>query len=293
MMYWIASDYTQRRIDSLRAGMGVPHLFQWDINRLPIMFPAQQSDQTRIADFLDGEVARIDALVAKKRRMLRLLDIQWQATVSDRLWNASPYERVRLRHLAGRPTSGNRDHGSFSFSDDGVPCLRGINVKPAKIMRRDLYRIDEHASQEHAATILRAGDLVIVRSGFAGAAALVPSDLDGANCVDLVVVRKCSAIVPKYLEYVVNSREAQEQVRYGSSGALLTHFNAVDAGNLAIPVRNIETQKAIVEELDSRFEQVEKLRSLLDRQIDLLEEHRQALITAAVTGEMEVPGVSR
>lgn len=222
------------------------------------------------------------ALLVKKR----------SAQISQLLWLDTTYNAVRLRYLAGRSTSGNRDHGAFVFTNTGVPCLRGLNIKPARIDRQNLLYIDETTSRTHSNTILRFDDLVIVRSGFAGSAALVPPDLGGCNCVDLVLVRKSSTLIPRYLEYVVNSDRAQEQVRQKSSGALLSHFNAVDAGDIIVPRRELSQQERLVAELDRACSKIDRTLDLIQGQILLLEEHRQALITAAVTGEMDVPGVS-
>jgi type I restriction enzyme, S subunit len=94
----------------------------------------------------------------------------------------------------------------------------------------------------------------------------------------------------RYLEYVVNSDRAQEQVRQKSSGALLSHFNAVDAGDLIIPYRELSQQERIVAELDWACSKIDRTIGLIQAQIMLLQEHRQALIAAAVTGEMDVPG---
>jgi len=66
LRYVLASDMSQGLIDSLRAGMGVPHLFQADIKKMPVPLPPLRA-QSGIADFLDAETCRIDALIVKKR----------------------------------------------------------------------------------------------------------------------------------------------------------------------------------------------------------------------------------
>lgn len=129
---------------------------------------------------------------------------------------------------------------------------------------------------------------MIVRSGLAGSAAVVPEDLDDCNCVDLVIVRRSPRIIPKYLEYVLNSREARAQVEQRSVGALLTHFNAVDVADLLIPFRTISRQSEVVKQLEAHESEFVQMRSLNARQMHLLQERRQALITAAVTGQLDI-----
>ena len=255
-------------------------------------FPVAAVEQQRaIADFLDTETARIDALITKKRRMIDLLEERVEGTVSAALWSGE-FTPTRLKFLCGLPTSGNRDHSSFTPDDEGVPCLRGLNVRPGRLETQDLLRISSDDHARLAQTRLQPGDLVIVRSGNAGSAAVIPDSFGDVNCVDLVVVRRSARLDPSFLEYVVNSREAQEQVKSKSAGALLTHFNAVDAGDLVVPLVALEDQTAIVARLDREVGQLRSIASRLAQQVDLLQEHRQALITAAVTGELEVPGVA-
>ncbi len=245
-------------------------------------------EQHAIADYLDRETARIDALIRAKERMMRLLADQRDAYMSATLWQGN-YRPVRLKFLTAPPTSGNRDHASFAPIDDGVPCLRGLNVRAGWIDRENLLRLspDDHA--RHLGTRLHEGDVVVVRSGLAGAAAAIPPNLEDCNCVDLVIIRRSPKLVPKYLEQVINSREAREQVAQRSVGALLTHFNAVDAADLVVPFRDLSEQEQIVDGIDEFDERYLRMRASLDRQVNLLQERRQALITAAVTGEIKVP----
>lgn len=73
LRYSLASSSTQGLIEAIKGGMGVPHLFQWDLKRLPIALPSPEA-QRRIADFLDAETARIDQLGALQTTVLEKLD---------------------------------------------------------------------------------------------------------------------------------------------------------------------------------------------------------------------------
>jgi type I restriction enzyme, S subunit len=80
LRYTLASDLVQDMILAVKAGMGVPHLFQADIKKFPLPRPPR-SVQRAIADYLDRETVRIDALIAAKRRMAELLDQQSRSYV--------------------------------------------------------------------------------------------------------------------------------------------------------------------------------------------------------------------
>lgn len=252
-------------------------------------------DQRAIADYLDAETTRIDALVASRQGMIDLLDERRSAVIADLtggvIGNGVAPARTRLKFAVGRPTSGNRDH-AFTDDNSGIPCLRGLNIKPGWVDQANLMRISETDHREHAATILRSGDVVVVRSGNAGTAAVVPRELDGANCVDLVIIRQAAKVAPKYLEYLLNSPEARTQAEIGVFGATLTHFNAVDVGELSLFIPSTAEQAALVGELDELTASIDKSRAAMQRQVDVLLECRQALITAAVTGQLEIPGVA-
>ena len=259
-------------------------IFFPDVKSLRVLCPSID-DQTSIVNFLNRETARIDELVDKKKRLIGLLEEKRTALISQAVWGAEA-PLMRLRYLAGRPTSGNRDHSSFLFTDRGVPCLRGLNIRPGRILADDLLRISDDDHARHATTALRPGDLVLVRSGRAGAAVAIPDDFGPCNCVDLVVVRRTEKLVPRFLEYVVNSERTEKQVRRRYAGAILQHFNAVDAGDLEIPIMDLGEQHGIVAVLDDQCGRIDSLNAALERQVRLFAEYRQALIMASVTGQV-------
>ena len=272
-------------------GVSYPAIAPAELGRIGILLPTLGS-QTAIADYLDAETARIDALIEKKQRMKELIAERTSSLASSLIWSGSPWRSVRLRFLTGRPTSGNRDHSNFTFEAGGVTCLRGVNVRPNKLALDDAMTISTEDHRLHDETSLEEGDVVIVRSGFAGAAAAIPAGLGPCNCVDLVVVRRSASLVPDYLQYVINSARTQEVVRVRQAGAILSHFNAVDAGDIEVPVRPLEEQKSIALTTKRMLAAADRISDALDQQVDLLRESRQALITAAVTGQLEIPGVA-
>ena len=90
LRYSLASSTIQDLIESIKGGMGVPHLFQWDIKRLPITLPPP-NEQRRIADFLDAETTRIDQLIAGRRAQVSRLGELWDSWLA-----ASIDEQARI-----------------------------------------------------------------------------------------------------------------------------------------------------------------------------------------------------
>ena len=77
----------------------------------------------------------------------------------------------------------------------------------------------------HLKSRLIRGDIVVVRTGQAGAACVVPEDMDGANCVDLLIVRRSPRLDPQFLEYVINSDWTIKHIEQHSVGSIQSHFN--------------------------------------------------------------------
>jgi type I restriction enzyme, S subunit len=284
----VQSDVVVEEVVARSVGVSYPAVNPSEVGLIKVPCP-RLATQRAIADYLDRETARIDALIAAKRQMVELLEERFVGQTSALLFCPKEYLPVRLKFICGPPTSGNRDHGSFTYTPDGIPCLRGIDLSKDYVDLSTVLRISAEDSQRHANTKLHAGDLVIVRSGAtAGRSALVTRELDGSNCVDLVIVRKSPTLEPRYLAYVVRSREIQDRVLHESSGALQPHFNAVDAGEILVPMRSLDDQRRVLTILDDLALSKEQMVKALDRQTDLLQERRQALIRAAVTGQLDI-----
>jgi type I restriction enzyme S subunit len=178
------------------------------------------------------------------------------------------------------------------YADTGVPCLRGFNVQPGGITQTDLVYISPSANAANAKSILRQGDVVVVRTGNAGAASVVPAWAAGGNCVDLLIVRRAATIEPRFLEAVLNSAVVRRQIGEKSVGALQAHFNTESLAAMRVPIPVREQQVGVVAALDAARAQTEAMRTTLTHQISLLGERREALITAAVTGQLGIPGAA-
>jgi type I restriction enzyme S subunit len=253
----------------------------------------QLRSQRAIADYLDTETARIGVLIAKKRRMIDLLGRRGEALIEQEVrWLVDEFGATPLKFAARRVEVGIVVTPSTWYADVGVLALRGVNVKPGSVDLTDVVRISDAGHQLHRKSQLRAGDVVVVRTGQAGAAAVVPPDLDGCNCIDLVIVRPMSTVLPKFLEFVLNSDWTQKHIDQFSVGTIQSHFNVGAMKEVPLSLPAPENQLQVVERLNSATQQAAELTSRLARQIELLVEHRQALITAAVTGELEIPGVA-
>lgn len=244
----------QARLREGRKGATVPHVDRAYLANLDIPLPPLP-EQRRIAAILD----QADALRTKRRKTLALLDDLTQAVFLDMF--GSP-ERAALRwemrpagDLCARLTVGVVVKPASYYVESGVPALRSLNVRPGRIVQENLVYFSEAANSGILAkSRLRAGDVVIVRTGQPGTAAVVPSSLNGANAIDLIVATPNPRVVTAdYLVALLNSGHGERLVGSAKVGQVQQHFNVGAFKRALIPVPPLHLQ----EDFASRLRAVE------------------------------------
>lgn len=160
----------------------------------------------------------------------------------------------------------------------GIPFLRSQNVKPFHIDLDDVCFISESFHERLKKSALEPGDVVVVRTGAPGTAAIIPESLPIANCSDLVIIHPGEELDSRYLSYYINGA-AKGFVSSRLVGAVQQHFNVGEAKKLLLPQVSLEMQRAIASILGS-----------LDDKIDANRRAARAsseFITAAFNATME------
>jgi type I restriction enzyme, S subunit len=279
------------RLNAMATGAIQSYLSRDDFRGLRLPIPDLKT-QRSVVDFLDIESARIDALLASKQRLVQLLDQRWESLLETEIRDVvSTHGEAPLRHLA-KMGVGIVITPAKWYADAGIPALRGTNVKPGRLDASDLVYLTEEGHLDNHRSRLHSGDIVVVRTGAAGSACVVPPEFEGANCIDLLIVRSSPHFVPQFAEFVLNSAWTQRQIAQHSVGSIQSHFNMSALKEVRMPAAPISEQRRVVDRLQATARQHLALHTRLTEQLALLREHRQALIAAAVTGELEVPGVA-
>ncbi len=287
----------QGRIQAFKDGMGVPHLFQRDINRFPLVAPPM-AEQRAIADYLDAETARIDALITKKQQLIHLLEERRWRTF-DELAAASTTELVPLRRVLTFLTDGpfGSAFSSSDYVDSGMAVIRLGNIGFAEFRGDELAYLPTERQPEFLRHRVREGDLLAAALGdvrnHAGRACVAP-DLDPA-----IVKGKCfcarvddrSADV-EYVAMACSSPSAAERFRLNSQGSTRQMINLEIFKSLRIPLPSADEQRRVVADVHQVWQSLDGAIAALTNQISLLTEHRNALITSKVTGEVAVRGGS-
>jgi type I restriction enzyme S subunit len=145
------------------------------------------------------------------------------------------------------------------YARSGTPFLRSLNVKPNRIDLADIVYIGSDFDRELHKSRLKAGTVVVVRTGGPGVAAVIPPELDGANCSDLVICRPVESVDPHYAAYFINSAFAQNLVAGFQVGVAQQHFNVGAMSKLALPYAPFGEQREIVFRLDTAFTWLDRL----------------------------------
>lgn len=304
LSWWAQSDEFIEEIVARSVGVSYPAINPSEIGLM--RFPMRPlAEQRAIADYLDSETVRIDALIAKKQRLRQLLGERlrvartWSVLGGDHgdlvphrvLGAVHPgWTTARLKHVIPRIGVGVVVNPSDYVSDVGVPFLRGSDVLEGEISLISAQRISEENSRMLWRSRLDAGDVVVVRAGDPGRAAVVPEELAGANCASVLILKRGERLRPDFLAAFMNSSAARHQVDSARYGAAQEQINVGHIVDFILPVPDVAEQDVTLEQLRERERAHARLVGSLERQVDLLREHRQGLITAAVTGELEVPG---
>jgi len=173
--------------------------------------------------------------------------------------------------------------------EDGIPIVKGGDVKPGRLSPVTLNRTTREIESKYVRSRLRGGDIVYSIRGSIGEAELVPDELENANLTqDAARISPLPDIDRIWLLYTLKSTGVFGQLDETASGATIRGINIFNLKRVKIPVPPNKEQEAIGTYLTEHTNAFNSLISEAERAIELLQERRTALISAAVTGKIDV-----
>lgn len=299
LAWWAQSDVCVEEIVARSVGVSYPAINPSGIGNLTLALPPR-SKQERIADFLDAETTRIDALIEKKERMIALLGRRLRTTiVSEIFLGMQPTARsgklARLVDLLPGYTFASQ---SFQSEPEGaVRLLRGVNVTPTGVRWDDTVYLAEDEAQVMTRFALRPADLVIgmdrplVGTGMR-VAVITEGDVPSLLVQRVARLRAKDGADVDYVRFALQSEAFVAYFEPIVTGVSVPHISPEQILAFRLPLPTLPVQRELSGKLREREQQVKMISARLTRQIDLLREHRQALITAAVSGELELSGAA-
>jgi type I restriction enzyme S subunit len=279
-------------IDILCNRSTIPHLTAEKLRSLRV--PAWDGvTQRAIADFLDHETAQIDALVAKQEELVVALR-ERRSSVVDRELNSGSLGRTRLKNLLDRNDGGV--WGEDAARGEGTVVLRSTEQTVDGTWRIEDPARRSLTAKEFKAALLEVGDLLVTKtsgsSKHIGKTTLVDEHVSSMSaCFGNFMqrLRALSGTSPKFLWYCLNSGAVREQFDLLSTTSTgLSNLNGSTIGSVLVPVHPESKQFEIVDHLDEQTSRIDTLIAKAEEHIALAKERRSALITAAVTGQIDV-----
>jgi type I restriction enzyme S subunit len=172
--------------------------------------------------------------------------------------------------------------------NEGVPYIGAGDVKD-QLRLDDLPRTTQEIASQYPRSCMRAGEIVYAIRGSFGAVEIVPPELDGVNLSrDTARVSPRKTVVGRWLCWALRSSTSQNQFDFHELGATITGVNIRDLKRVFLPYPPEVEQEAIADYLDKQTEKLDALISKVRDAIGSLKELRTALISAAVTGKIDV-----
>ncbi len=294
----------------------MPKVNREELGDCSVIVPPRE-DQDAIIRFLDRETAKLDALIAKKQRLIELLQEKRTALISHAVtkgldpgvpmkesgvswigeipahWTALPLGRL-ITSMCDGPFGS--DMKSSHYADVGVRLIRLQNIGTGEFDDYDKAYITE----EHLASLpghdAKPGDLLIAGLGDenhpVGRACIVPESVHEAmvkaDCFRLRLDQRklLHAFAAKFL--------CSTHARYGVSelmrGATRSRMNLSGVARLNVVVPPKEEQRRVFEYLNTHEKRLDELGMKIQQGVERLAEYRTALISAAVTGKIDVRG---
>lgn len=292
--YFLTSSSMVAEMASLVRGIGgtetgnvrTPRLNISDLHSIRIDLESLEA-QRAIADYLDRETSRIDTLIDEQQCLIYMLGERRNALVSGVFMDRTPNSRVHYACLDIVDCL----HSTPDVCDEGeYEAVRTASVRAGKYRPGNGLRVDRETwSARNSGGSPRIGDILFTREAPAGEACMVPSHKIclGQRMVLLRIDdRTC---VGEFLMWQIYSDRVQDRFRLAANGSTVGNVRLPVLRSTPIWLPSLDEQRRIASYLDEQTAKIDTLITETERFIELARERRSALITAAVTGQIDAP----
>jgi type I restriction enzyme S subunit len=297
-LYWVLKAVTVHVEEQAHGIIGMVHITKGDLGEINIPVPTP-AEQNAIAAFLVRETAKIDALVGEQRQLIELLKEKRQAVISHAVTKGlNQHARMKpsgIEWLGDVPEHWEQKRLRLLFKQVKRQDQEGKEVlsvyRDYGVIRKDSRDDNMNKTPEDlsAYQLVNPGDLVVNKMK-AWQGSLGVSELEGITSPDYVVFEPSHNDVPSFLHLLLRSSGMVSIYRSISNGIRPAQWrlepDAFLAQTIFLPPRS--EQEEIVKFVTDQTLKLDDLTTEAQRAIDLLQERRTALISAAVTGKIDV-----
>jgi len=266
------------------------------LRTIDVLLP-EIDEQRAIAAYLDRETARIDTFIEEQQRLIEMLRERRLAAVEEAV-SIVATRGARLKHIIRSVRQGWSPQ-CYSWPADGVKTWAVLKAGAANGGRFRPTENKELPEDEvpRPDIVVTRGDLIVSRANtreLVGSAAVVEGDFPRLMLCDKLYAFSLdeSRADSRFVAAVLGSRRWRDLIELEATGAShsMLNISQSDIVNLPMLLPPVDEQRRIVAHLDGETAKIDQLIAETERFIELARERRSALITAAVTGQIDIRG---
>ncbi|MEU3333019.1 restriction endonuclease subunit S [Glutamicibacter creatinolyticus] len=289
---------------------GAKILNQERISSAKIALPPRE-EQLAIANYLDRETAEIDAFIADQEQLIALLAERRAATITQAVTKGlnpdAPMKVTGNDWFSEIPVHWSMMKGSLAASliqtgpfgsqvhahdyvDDGIPLINPQHIVDGRIVPNSHKGVTSDKAIELDRHRLRIGDVVVARRGELGRSAVVSRKDAGALCGtgSLLIRLRADSYDATYFQLVFSSDQNRAALSQASIGATMDNLSAGTIISSKFPAPPLDEQRQIVDYIVHEIEEIDAAITDAREAITLSKERRAAVISAAVSGKIDV-----
>ncbi len=307
-VYWfLQSDQYWNYISGSQIQATIQNVSAEKYGDLKLPVPNNPQHALTIANFLDHETAKIDTLIEKQQQLIKLLKEKRQAVISHAVtkglnpnapmrdsgveWLGEVPEHWvvgRYKFCTSRIVVGIAEAATHAYAENGVPIIRSTNITEEGLNSDGMLFIKESFAEGNESKYLYANDVVTVRTGYPGISAVIPEFLNRSQCFTNLVATPKRGISSEFLAEYLNSHTGKSYFALLGWGSAQKNISVPILQNVPIAIPPEDEQSEIAAFIQKKRSGYKKILDKAELQIELLKERRTALISAAVTGKIDV-----
>lgn len=275
-----------------------------------VAIPSDVMERQQIANFLDHETAKVDALIERQQQLIILLKEKRQAVISHAVTKGlnpgAPMKDSGIEWLGEVPehwgvskakylfdfiTSGSRGWAGY-YADEGKLFFRIANLTRDTVNTKldSVQKVLPPSGSEGERAVIKFGDILISITADLGSVCVADKEVVGGYVSQHIALCRPNSRVraARWMAYSFLSDSAKKQLLGAGYGGTKIQLSLEDIKDLWIAIPPAMEQFDLADYIDNQMKRFTNLMNMAEWQIQLLQERRTALISAAVTGKIDV-----
>ena len=299
----------QTYIDLYKAGSTIYTLSEDKIGNFRFVFP-NKKEQDIIVSYLDTKCGEVDKVISTQEKRISLLQELKQSLITHAVTKGlnpdvkmkdsgtewigevpEHWEICKIKHIG--KIHGRVGYRGYTTADlvqegEGALTIGGKHISKCTLDLSDAEYISWSKYYESPEIMVTKGDILIAQRGSLGKSALIKEDIGEATINPSLVLLNSIKFNPTFLHYILLSDSVITTICLLNTSTAVPMITQNQIANIMIPKCHLTEQQEIASYLDKRCAQIDASISKAQREIELLQEYKQSLITEVVTGKRKV-----